>query len=254
MICRFPPDPSVREDESVTRPAAPPPAAPPSPARAAPVPASVTSIQVGQPRPLVTPSGPITSAFVKHPVAGPVALRTLGLDGDSQVSTRYHGGPDRALCVYPGEHYAHWSERLERSLPPAAFGENFTTHGLIEDEVEIGATYAVGGAVVQVSQPREPCYKLAGRHGVGQLAAWVKRSGCTGFYLRVLQDGNVCPGEAMLLVARPATGVTVAEINRVAYRDRRDLDGLERAAAAEGLEAGWRRRLERLQRKAEAAR
>lgn len=239
---------------SVTRPPTHPSAAPASPAGAARVPAYVTSIQVGRPRPLNTPSGPITTAFVKDPVAGPVALRTLGLDGDSQVNTRYHGGPDRALCVYPGEHYAHWAERLGRSLPPASFGENLTTRGLLEDEVEIGGTYAVGDAVVQVSQPREPCHKLAGRHGVGQLAAWVKRSGRTGFYLRVLEEGVVSPGDAILPVSRPAAGVTVAELNRVTYRDRRDLEGLERAAGAEGLEAGWRSRLERLHRKAEAAR
>ncbi len=200
-----------------------------------------------------TPRGPVTSAFVKEPVAGPVALRTLGLDGDSQVNTKYHGGPDRALCVYPGEHYPYWAERLERSMPPASFGENFTTRGLLEDEVAIGATYAVGDAVVQVSQPREPCHKLAGRHGVRQLVPWVKRSGRTGFYLRVLEEGIVTPGDAMLPASRPAAGVTIAEINRVAYHDRRDLEGLERAVAAEGLEIGWRRRLESLIRKARAA-
>ncbi len=215
--------------------------------------ARVASIQVGRSRPMRTHAKVVDSAFRKTPVDGSLALCALGLDGDEQADQRYHGGPDKAVCAYPGEHYRYWGERLERDMPPASFGENFTTAGLLEDEVEVGATYSVGAAVVQVSQPRAPCFKLAGRHDVKQLALWVKQTGRTGFYFRVLEEGRVAPGDTLTPLSRPAVCITIAELNRVTYEDRRDVDRLARAAAAEGLEEGWRRQLERLRERALAS-
>ena len=207
--------------------------------------ARVASIQVGRTEQLETFKGTVKSAFRKQPVEGPVMVRRLGLDGDEQGSPKIHGGPEKAVCAYPGEHYPYWAERLERAMPPASFGENLTTEGLLEDEVEVGATYRVGEAVVQVSQPRAPCFKIAGRHGVKRLTAWLQETGRTGFYLRVLEEGSVWPGARVELLSRPDERVTIAELNRVAYQDRADVEALAKAAAAEGLEEGWRTGLER---------
>jgi MOSC domain-containing protein YiiM len=206
----------------------------------------IASIQVGQTKPLQTASGVVSSAFVKSPVQGPVRLSLLGLAGDEHGDRDNHGGRDQALCAYPAEHYQYWSERLSRELGPASFGENLTTEGLLEDELEIGATFAVGDAVIQVSQPRAPCFKLAGRHDLKRLPLWVRQTGRTGFYFRVLRDGVIAPGAELARLDSPATGLTITELNRVSYLDRHDISGLERAIEVEQLSPAWRVALQRL--------
>ncbi|MFF5207311.1 MOSC domain-containing protein [Streptosporangium sp. NPDC000396] len=187
---------------------------------------------------------PVPSAFVKSPVEGPVALGVEGLDGDEQGDRRHHGGPDKAVCVYPGEHYRHIEDRLGGPLGPAAFGENFTTAGLVDDEVTIGATYRIGTAVVQVSQPRRPCFKLTARHamrpGAKRLPVDLQATGRTGFYRRVLAPGVVARGQSFHLLDAPGRGLTVAEVNRVMNVERDDLDGIRRLLAARAdLPARW---------------
>lgn len=179
---------------------------------------------------------PVPSAFVKSPLEGPVVLHIEGLDGDEQGDRRHHGGPDKAVCVYPGEHYPHVEERIGGPLGSAAFGENFTTSGLLDDEVVIGTTYRIGTAVVQVSQPRRPCFKLAARHAAlpdaKRLPVWLQSVGRTGFYLRVLTPGEVVRGQPFHLLDVPGHGLTVAEVNRIMNVDRDDLDGIHRLLTA----------------------
>jgi MOSC domain-containing protein YiiM len=206
----------------------------------------IASIQVGRIQPLETASGVVSSAFVKAPVCGPVRLSKLGLAGDEHGDRRNHGGPDKALCAYPAEHYPYWSERLSRELEPASFGENLTTEGLLENELEIGATFAVGDAVIQLSQPRAPCFKLAGRHRLKRLPLWVRQTGHTGFYFRVLREGLIAPGAELGQLDSPATGLTITELNRLCYRDRHDISGLERAIEVEQLSQAWRTDLRKL--------
>lgn len=206
--------------------------------------ARLVSLNVGQPAPLAFRGGAVPSAIRKQPVSGPVRLGPLGLAGDAQADLRVHGGPDKAVCVYPTEHLAHWSERLGRRLEPAAFGENFSVAGLLEAAACLGDVYRVGRALAQVSQPRQPCYKLATRQGEPAFALWVQESGWTGFYFRCLEPGEVQAGDAITLVERPAPGCTIAETNRLLHRDQHDRAGLERLLAVAALSVSLRRTFE----------
>jgi MOSC domain-containing protein YiiM len=207
--------------------------------------ARLVSLNVGKPRPLIYRDKHVPSAIRKSPVRGPLRLGSTGLEGDGQADLENHGGPEKAVCVYPLEHYPYWAERLVREMKPGAFGENFSTEGLSESEVCVGDVYRVGGTVVQVSQPRQPCFKLATRHGVKELALWVQETGLTGFYFRVLEEGEVRAGDGIFLIERPAPGATLAEANRVMHRDKRDLAGIERLLAVSELSASWRRTFEK---------
>jgi len=155
---------------------------------------TLLSIQVGRPREVGTDGAsdpmdrPWTTGFFKAPIAGTVAITTTQIDGDGQADLVNHGGPEKALCVYPTEHYPHWTRELGFALPPGAFGENFTTDGATEPDVFIGDIYEADTAVLQVSQPRQPCWKLARRWRVKTLAALVERTGFTGWYFRVLRE------------------------------------------------------------------
>jgi MOSC domain-containing protein YiiM len=177
----------------------------------------------------------IVTAYAKAPVEGRLHLGRLGFPGDEHVY-EHHGGPDKAVCVYPHEHYRHWEDTLGLALPAAAaFGENWTVAGLPETAVELGDTLEVGGALVQVTQPRAPCYKIAARYGVKEMAVLVQRTGYTGYLLRVLREGPVGAGDGLRLVARQGHGVTVAEANRIVNVDKGDLDGARRVLAVPGL-------------------
>ena len=206
--------------------------------------ARIVSLNVGQPAPLAFRGGTVASAIKKQPVAGPLRLGPLGLEGDAQANLEVHGGPDKAVCVYPTEHLPHWSERLGRRLEPAAFGENFSVAELMEADVCLGDVYRVGTALVQVSQPRQPCYKLATRNGEPRFALWVQEAGWTGFYFRCLEPGDAQAGDGITLVERPAPGSTIAEVNRVLHRDKHDRAGIERLLAVAALAGGLRRTFE----------
>lgn len=186
----------------------------------------------------------IESAFVKTPVDDRLHLGRLGLPGDEHVYED-HGGPDMAVLVYPAEHYAHWRD-LGLDLPhAAAFAENFTVAGLVETEVCLGDVFEVGSAVVQVCQPRSPCYKIAARYGRKDLSLRVQETGYTGYLLRVLREGEVGSGDDMVLVDRDDTHqVTVADAGRILNVDRNDHEGARRVLAVEALGSSTRRTLE----------
>lgn len=176
----------------------------------------LTSIQVGRPR-RVHPTGdggpwdrPWRTAFWKQPVLGPVVLRTTNLEGDRQADVRVHGGPDQAVLCYSAEHYAAW--RRELGLPDmqhGAFGENFTIAGQDEGTVCVGDVYEVGGAVVQVSSPRGPCYKISWRWRRPDLLERVRETHRHGWYLRVLREGLVEARQQLHLANRPYPAWTV---------------------------------------------
>lgn len=213
----------------------------------------ILTLNVGRPAPLLMGERTVPSAIVKTPVASPLWLGPRGFAEDDQADKRHHGSPDQAVCVYPSEHYAVWAERLGRPLADAAFGENVTAAGWLEADARPGDTVRLGEALVQVSGGRVPCDKLAARNGEPRLTEWVRSSGLTGFYLRVLEPGSVAPGAAIELVERYERSVSVLELNRLVYVDTDDVEATERALAFEGLLGWWRERLERnLARAAEA--
>lgn len=206
--------------------------------------AKIASLNVGRPRPLVYRGKHVRSGFVKAPVSESVWLSRTNLDGDRQADLRVHGGAEKAVCVYPLEHYPYWRRRLGRDLPVAAFGENFSTEGFTESGVCVGDVYRIGtsdkGATVQLSQPRQPCFKLGARHELPELVLWVQQTGRTGFYFRVLEEGEVGPGDEISLLKRPDHGFTVTEANRLMHHDKTDLAGVERLLAVEELAESWR--------------
>jgi MOSC domain-containing protein YiiM len=170
----------------------------------------LVALNVGKPRWIGAPGAedgddePWESGIFKAPVTGPVRLGRLGLDGDGQADRVNHGGPDKAVNVYSADHHAAWRAELGRSeIGPGAFGENFTIRGATEAEVCLGDVFRVGEALVQITQPRQPCWKLARRWRLPDFAARVEASGRTGWYLRVLAEGVVSAGDRLLLEDRP---------------------------------------------------
>jgi MOSC domain-containing protein YiiM len=209
---------------------------------------TILSIQVGVPQRMGTPNAPDPldqeweSSIFKQPVSGPVRLGLRNLEGDAQADLVAHGTPDQAVLLYAASHYPEWRETLGKpEMTFGAFGENFTMAGQTEADVCIGDTYAVGGALVQVSQPRGPCWKLARRNRVPDLHLRVQRNGRGGWYVRVLREGNVEAGMPLTLVERAYPEWTVARVNDVIYR--REPDPAVRAALARCplLSATWRR-------------
>ncbi len=198
------------------------------------------SVNVGRPRPVPHEGRVVSSGIFKEPVAGPVFLRRLNLDGDGQADLRVHGGADKAVYAYPFEHYAFWAGELGRhDFSHGQFGENFTVIGLLEDAVCIGDEFQIGEARVQVTQPRSPCFKLGIRMGDDQFVARFAVANRTGFYLRVLQEGRVAAGDAIERVAHDAGSLSVRDVFRL-RNDRGTRAEYERAARLPALSPSWR--------------
>lgn len=185
----------------------------------------------------------IRSAFVKRPVDGPARITALGVAGDEHVYEG-HGGEDLAVLVYSRDHYPFWQD-LGIDLPEVgAFAENLTVDGLTETEVHLGDTFEVGSCVLQISQPREPCYKIAARYGRKDISIIVQETGFTGYLMRVLRPGTVSAGDGMRLVARDSShDWTVADAGRVVNVDRNDNDAARRLLQVDALGANLRRTL-----------
>jgi MOSC domain-containing protein YiiM len=201
----------------------------------------ILSVNVGMPRLVMRDGEPVSTGIFKEPVAGRVKLRTLNLDGDRQADLSVHGGPEKAVYLYPSEHYEFWKRELpEMDLPLGMFGENFTTEGLLETETNVGDTFRVGSAEVMVTQPRMPCYKLGIRFGRTDIIKRFLISERSGFYLSVLQEGEVGAGDEFELIAKNAAGVTVVDVTRLFSSDKGNVDLMRRAIATEALPESWR--------------
>ena len=198
------------------------------------------SINVARPRIIVAKGQRISTGIFKEPVEGPVMLRRLNLDGDRQADLRVHGGPSKAAYVYPSEHYPLWRKELpDMDLQYGMFGENFTTEGLNEDDAHIGDRFRIGGAVVMVTQPREPCFKLAAKFGRDDIIKKFLESGRSGFYLAVVEEGLVEAGQTIERIYRDENGVTVADMNRLYFHGASDVALVRRALRVEALPAGY---------------
>lgn len=187
------------------------------------------------------PDRPWNTGFRKRAQTGPVWLGYQGFRGDEQADRRNHGGVDKAVCVYPARHYAAWCEEL--GLPgfgPGAFGENLTLGGIDEDAACVGDVFRIGSARVQVSQPRQPCWKLGRIHGVPDLAARVERNGRTGFYFRVLEHGAVSEGDLLELLERPFPDWTIRRCNEVKHHRKDAVDEARALASVPPLSGSWK--------------
>jgi MOSC domain-containing protein YiiM len=201
----------------------------------------VVSVNVGLPRTITWQGRTVETGIFKAPIRGRVWVRTLNLDGDRQADLSVHGGPDKAIYVYPSEHYHYWRDEFPgMELPWGMFGENFTTEGLLEEAVNIGDRLRIGSAVVMVTQPRVPCYKLAAKFGRQDIVKRFLASGRSGFYLKVMQEGEVEAGAPIELINRDTHGVTVADVARLSRNESDDLSLLQRAVQVEALSESWR--------------
>jgi MOSC domain-containing protein YiiM len=198
------------------------------------------ALYAGRAAPLRHGRTTVTSAVVKQPLPGVGVVHADGLVGDEQADRKNHGGPSKALLVYPREHYAEGPSPAF-GLPVGSLGENVSTVGMVEADVRVGDVFSLGEALLQVSQPRRPCFKMAARHGIRQLPVLMQDAGHTGYYLRVLVPGQVAAGQRMTLERRAEHGVTVADVNRVLNVDKGDLAGTAFVlTAADDLPEVWR--------------
>ncbi|QLE56377.1 MOSC domain-containing protein [Nostoc sp. TCL26-01] len=199
------------------------------------------SVNVGLPREVIWKGKTVSTGIFKEPVSGRVRVRSLNLDGDKQADLTVHGGVDKAVYVYPFEHYDYWrSELPDTELTPGIFGENFTVTGLKEEELNIGDRFQIGSVELMVTQPRLPCYKLGIRFGRSDMVKRFLASRRTGFYFRVLQEGEVGVGDTLELVSRDTNNITVADITQLYVREQNNPELLHRASQLQALPEGWR--------------
>ena len=203
----------------------------------------LVSVNVGLPRLLAWGGATFETGIFKNPVEGRVMLRTTNLDGDRQADLSVHGGPNKAVYCYPSEHYAAWSAELpDAARTWGAFGENFTTKGILETAVSIGDRYRVGSAVVRVTTPRLPCFKLAAKFQRDDMIERFVRSGRCGFYFSVIEGGEVGAGGEFELLGREEPSLTIAETNGLYTVKSPDRETLQRSLHVELLPESWRMR------------
>ncbi len=203
---------------------------------------SVLSLQTGR----VSPLGPkdVPSAFVKRPITGSVRAQVLGLEGDEQADHRVHGGPDKAVYFYPSEHYPNWiaeAPQHEQILTPGAFGENVTSVGLDEQTIAIGDVLEIGSAQMQVTEPRQPCFKLALRFNDKLLGRAMMQTGRTGWYVRVLKTGELRAGDPIRIARRPNPHWTIGRFNQFIIGRSASNEELSQLLELEGLAADWQK-------------
>ena len=222
--------------------------------------AVLQSIQVGHVRSYGSEAAtdshdkPWTTGFFKSPVKGPVFVGMTNLAGDGQADLKHHGGIDKAVLAYSADHYPNWRSELNLpDLPSGAFGENLTIAGLCEQTVHIGDIYRIGQVTFEVSQPRQPCWKLARRWRMNDLLGRVIENGRTGWYLRVLEEGYIEPQMPVMLLERINPDWSIARANRVLHHHKTDLVMTQELASVPRLADAWvrelRERAERLQTK-----
>ena len=205
------------------------------------------SVQVGTPRKVPRGDSEVLTGIFKSPVKARVQMRALNLDGDAQADLTVHGGRDKAVYAYPAEHYEYWRRELPGvDLPWGAFGENLTTEGLLEPDVHIGDRFVIGGAEVVVTQPRLPCFKLNLKFQSGDMGKRFLASGRTGFYLRVLREGEIGAGDAIVRVHEDENRVSISEVLQVYLGADGWREVRERALKVPYLSAAWREDFEQL--------
>jgi MOSC domain-containing protein YiiM len=205
----------------------------------------IVSVNVGLPRQIVSDGKSVTTGIDKSPVHRRVKVGKLNLEGDGQADLSVHGGPNKAVYAYPSEHYDYWRREFPgKDIPWGMFGENLTLEGLTEGNVHIGDQFQMGTAVLMVTQPRLPCYKLGIKFAMDGMPERFLASRRTGFYFAVVDEGELGEGDAVRSIHRDASQVSVADILRLLYdHEPHDPRFFERALNLEALSPSWRKRL-----------
>ena len=206
----------------------------------------IESLNIGLPKQERFYGRELLTGICKVPVSGPLLLKRLGFEGDGVGDLNHHGGPDKAVCVYSTDHYPYWQETMGMKLPVAAFGENLSVANLREEDICIGDIFELGTALVQVSQPRQPCKTLAARYGRDDMIRLVVDSGYTGFYLRVLGEGQVEKGNMLILREGDPLRISIAFANYIYHHDNRNCEAINTILEVPTLSGSWQRSFQEL--------
>ncbi len=207
----------------------------------------ILSIQTGRAAPLGP--GQVPSGFLKSPRRGPVRVGLAGLEGDEQADLSVHGGPEKAVYGYAASHYPAWALQFPELAPDfhgGAMGENLTVAGMDESAICVGDVHGIGSARLQVCQPRQPCFKLGLRHNNNQLASAMVKSGFSGWYYRVLEEGQISAGDALVLLERPYPDFPFTRLVEIVYHGKATAQELEQMTRMPGLASQWQDRARRL--------
>jgi MOSC domain-containing protein YiiM len=201
----------------------------------------ILSVNVSLPKEVDYEGKKVTTGIFKEPIEGRVMLRTLNLDGDKQADLTVHGGPDKAVYAYPIEHYEFWHKVYSKmEMPNGMFGENLTTEGLMEAEVNVGDVFKIGSSKVIATQPRMPCYKLGVKFRRMDVLKKFLASGRSGIYFKVLEEGEVGAGDPIIQIKKDTNRVGISDIVRLYTSDREDIGMMRRAVKVEALPEGWK--------------
>lgn len=203
----------------------------------------VLAVSVGKPVLSQFHGAEVMTSIFKYAVERRVAVRTLNLEGDAQADLNVHGGRNKAVYLYPHEHYTYWHEELGESLEPGSFGENLTTEGILEEDIHLGDELEIGSARFAVTQPRTPCFKLQFRFQREDMTKRFFLSRRFGLYLSVVREGEIGAGDEIKIVERNAEKVSVRELIGLFAGDVRDGALVERALRVSTLPARWQEEL-----------
>ena len=199
------------------------------------------SVNVSLPQEIRVNGQTVRTGIFKRPVEGRVRLGQLNLEGDAQGDLSVHGGPDKAVYAYTFEHYSYWTKKLGRTdLAPGEFGENFTVEGMPEDAIFLGDVFRIGEALVEVTQPRLPCFKLGLKMGDPKFPKQFLASGRLGFYLRVLEEGTLAAGDEIARIRSGPEGLTIREVAKLASDEKGSRELALKALRVSALAASWR--------------
>lgn len=204
---------------------------------------NILSVNVGQPREVHLDGRVVLTSIFKTPVPGRLWVRKHNIEGDRQADLRVHGGPNKAVYAYASEHYAYWRKELpDAELEWGAFGENLTLRGLTEEDVQIGDRYHAGSSVIEVTQPRMPCFKLNLRFQRSDMVKRFWRSGHSGIYFAIREEGELAAGDELHLVHREGDSISIADVVRLYKRETHDEELYERALRAP-LTGSWKQEI-----------
>ncbi|HFK1788737.1 TPA: MOSC domain-containing protein [Bacillus pacificus] len=203
------------------------------------------SLNIGLPKEVTYGGKVIHTGINKKQVKEPVYLSFVKFNGDGQADLVHHGGVDKAVCVYTGDHYPYWEKELNQNLVYGAFGENITVSGMREEDVCIGDTFELGQAIVQVTQPRQPFFKLAKKYNIPKLPLYFQETGYTGFYFRVLKEGWVSSVDTLKRLQSDPKGVSIAFANCIMHKEKQNIEGVKRILEVNALSSSWRKSFEK---------
>ncbi|MFJ7917666.1 MULTISPECIES: MOSC domain-containing protein [unclassified Lysinibacillus] len=206
--------------------------------------AMIHTLAIGMPKELHYSNGRSMITGIEKRKVQEVYLSARGFEGDDVADKKHHGGPDRAVCLYPAEHYIQWEQELGKPLPTAAFGENLTVTNMLEADICIGDIYKIGDAVIQVTQGRVPCSTIDKYAEANILLKRLIETGYTGFLARVLEEGTICADSKIELVEKHPEGISVLHCNEVYFKNK-DALAMKRIQVVDALAEDWKQKLEK---------